>query len=73
MLALAPATVAMARAEASPATPPGPGPMQRTHPHGANFSRSGSIGDPSAATREKGEAMLAAMLDDATEAIRAWL
>ena len=72
MLALAPDAVAMARAEASPTMPPGPGPMQRADPTAANFSRAGAIGDPTLATREKGEAMCAAMLDDAMEAVAAW-
>ena len=73
MLALDPGAVAMARAEASPAAPPGPGPMQRADAESANYSRSGSIGDPSRATSAKGEAMLAAMLEDCEEAVRAWL
>ena len=73
MLALAPDTVAMARAEASPAMAPGPGPMQHADPAGANHSRAGSIGDPTLATREKGEAMLAAMIEDAVEAVSAWV
>ena len=72
MLALAPDSVAMDRAEASPASPPGPGPMQRRDPGQANYSRSGSIGDPRGATRAKGEAMLAAMVEDMSEAVAAW-
>jgi creatinine amidohydrolase len=73
MLALAPDSVAMTRAAASPQEPPGPGPMQHADPHGLNYSTSGVIGDPTAATREKGEAMLAAMLEDMTEAVKHWL
>jgi creatinine amidohydrolase len=73
MLALAPELVVMARAEASPATAPVRGPMQHADPDGANYSRSGSIGDPTAATREKGEALLAAMVADMTEAVARWL
>ena len=73
MLALAPDSVSMAHAEASPASPPGPGPMQHADPAAANHSRAGGIGDPTLATREKGEAMLAAMLGDAVEAVSAWV
>lgn len=73
MLALDPAAVAMARAEASPATPPGPGPMQHADPDAPNYSRSGSIGDPTDATRAKGETLLAAMVEDMMEAVDRWL
>ena len=72
MLALAPHAVAMSRAEASPVAPPGPGPMQHAAPNAANYSRAGAIGDPTLATREKGEALLAAMIEDALEAVAAW-
>lgn len=72
ILVLAPERVELARAEASPAAPPGPGPMQPNEPYGANYSRSGSIGDPSLATRETGEALLRAMLDDTTADIASW-
>jgi creatinine amidohydrolase len=73
MLALAPQSVAMTRAAASPKLPPGPGPMQHADPEGLNYSHSGVIGDPTGATRDKGEAMLAAMLRDMTEAVQRWL
>jgi creatinine amidohydrolase len=72
MLALAPGLVDMTRAAASPAIPPGPGPMQHSDPQGANYSQSGSIGDPAAATAEKGWALLAAMLTDITDSVNAW-
>jgi creatinine amidohydrolase len=65
MLALAPERVDMARAEASPrlahATP---GPLTPTDSASANYSRSGSFGDPTLATRVKGEQLLAAMIED---------
>jgi creatinine amidohydrolase len=68
MLAISPAVVEMSRAEASPPiAQPVPGrltPSDRTSP---NYSRSGSFGDPTLATLEKGEALLAAMLDDLGE------
>jgi creatinine amidohydrolase len=73
MLALAPQSVAMNRAAAGPKMPPGPGPMQHVDPDGPNYSRSGSIGDPAAATRDKGEALLAAMVQDMAEAVERWL
>jgi creatinine amidohydrolase len=38
-----------------------------------NYSRSGSYGDPTLATRAKGEVLLAAMLDDLTEQATAFL
>ncbi|MGQ0683420.1 creatininase family protein [Bradyrhizobium sp.] len=65
MLAIAPEIVEMSRAEASPpiaqAAPGCLTPSDETSP---NYSRSGSFGDPTLATLEKGEALLAAMLDD---------
>ena len=68
MLALAPEIVEMSRAEASPpivqAAPGRLTPSDETSP---NYSRSGSYGDPTLATLDKGEALLAAMLDDLGE------
>lgn len=72
LLALAPDLVDMARATASPLEPPGKGPMQHTDSKAANYSASGSIGDPAAASADKGWALLAAMLEDMTEAVGAW-
>jgi creatinine amidohydrolase/Fe(II)-dependent formamide hydrolase-like protein len=46
--------------------------MQHSDPQGANYSQSGSIGDPAAATAEKGWALLAAMLTDITDSVNAW-
>jgi creatinine amidohydrolase len=40
------------------------GPMNRTNPHGPNYSPSGVYGDPRLASKEKGEALLKAMIDD---------
>ena len=60
--------------EASPASPPGPGPMQHADSAAANHSRAGAIGDPTLGdARKRGEAMLAAMLGDAVEAVSAWV
>ncbi len=73
MLALAPQSVVMARAAAGSAKPPGPGPLQHDDPEGANYSQSGTIGDPAGATRAKGEALLAAMLQDMRDAVTRWL
>jgi creatinine amidohydrolase len=65
MLALAPDLVDMSRAEASPdvkvETSGRLTPTDRSSP---NYSRSGSYGDPTLATRAKGEVLLAAMVDD---------
>jgi creatinine amidohydrolase len=65
MLALAPHLVDMARAEASPAlTHETPGPLTPSDRTSPNYSRSGSFGDPTLATRAKGDILLAAMVDD---------
>ncbi len=68
MLALAPEYVDMSLAEASPmiakAMPGRLSPSDKTSP---NYSRSGSFGDPTLATLEKGEALLTAMRDDLVE------
>ena len=70
MLAIAPDLVDMARAEASPAIPHEvPGRLTPTDPHSPNYSRSGSYGDPTLATSAKGEALLAALLDDLHEQV----
>jgi creatinine amidohydrolase len=68
MLAMAPHLVDMMRAEASPALEhETPGALTPTDPNSPNYSRSGSFGDPTRATVAKGEALLAAMLDDLDE------
>src|SRR5206468_1052353 len=65
MLALAPDLVNMAQAEASPAlTRATSGPLTHRDIASPNYSRSGSFGDPTLATRAKGEILLAAMVDD---------
>lgn len=70
MLALAPDLVDMSRAEASPALKyEAPGRLTPSDPHSPNYSRSGSYGDPTLATRAKGEVLLAAMLDDLNEMV----
>ena len=63
MLAIAPQTVDLLRAER---TPSGPfeGPLTRTN------VPSGSYGDPTLATPAKGQALIEAMLDDLNEAVR---
>jgi creatinine amidohydrolase len=74
MLALAPDLVNMSRAEASPAVErQTPGPMTPSDPSSPNYSRSGSYGDPTLATRAKGEVLLAAMVEDLTEQVTAHL
>ena len=74
MLALAPHLVDMSRAEASPALDhETPGALTPTDPSSPNYSRSGSFGDPTRATAAKGEALLAAMLDDLDEQAAAFI
>lgn len=68
MLAMAPHLVDMARAEASPIrNKETPGSLTPSDPDSPNYSRSGSYGDPTRATAAKGEALLAAMLEDLHE------
>jgi creatinine amidohydrolase len=68
MLALAPHLVDMTRAEASPELKQEtPGALTPSDPNSPNYSRSGSYGDPTRATAAKGDALLAAMLDDLHE------
>jgi len=70
MLALAPELVDMTRAEAGPAlTQDVPGRLTPTDTASPNYSRSGSFGDPTLATRAKGEILLKAMLDDLSEQV----
>ena len=74
MLALAPHLVDMMRAEASPVLEQvTPGALTPTDPNSPNYSRSGSFGDPTRATAAKGEALLAAMLDDLDEQAAAFI
>jgi creatinine amidohydrolase len=68
MLAIAPELVDMSRAEASPAIARAvPGRLTPSDKASPNYSRSGSFGDPTLATLEKGEALLAAITDDLAE------
>ncbi len=66
MLAIAPEWVDMTRAIASPITAgrPVPGPLTPDDPTSSNYSPSGSLGDPTLASREKGLRLLNAILDD---------
>lgn len=74
MLALAPELVDMSRAEASPTIAKAiPGRLTPTDKASPNYSRSGSFGDPTLATLEKGEALLAAMRDDLAEQATSFL
>jgi creatinine amidohydrolase len=74
MLVLAPHLVDMSRAEASPAlTHETPGPLTLSDTASPNYSRSGSFGDPTRATRAKGEILLAAMIDDMVEQATAFV
>ncbi|WP_426436158.1 creatininase family protein [Bradyrhizobium genosp. P] len=74
MLTIAPDIVDMARAEASPAiTQEVPGRLTPSDASSPNYSRSGSYGDPTLATRAKGEVLLHALLDDLHEQVAAAL
>jgi len=74
MLAIAPELVDMLLAEASPAVAQVvPGRLTPTDNASPNYSRSGSFGDPTLATLEKGEALLAAITDDLTEQVTSFL
>jgi len=74
MLALAPHLVDLARGEASPAAAHGiAGRLTPSDPSSPNFSRSGSYGDPTLATRAKGEVLLAAMVEDVLGQVTAFL
>lgn len=74
MLALAPHLVDLARAEASPSSSrDARGPLTPANSASPSYSRSGSFGDPTLATRAKGEILLAAMMDDLVEQSKAFL
>ena len=69
MLAIAPELVDMPRAEACPFRPgePGRGPLSPDDPSAPNYSPSGSFGDPTLASADKGKRLLAAILGDLME------
>ncbi len=74
MLAIAPELVEVWRAEASPPIDRKmPGRLTPTDKASPNYSRSGSFGDPTLATRAKGEILLAAIIDDITAQAREFL
>ena len=74
MLAIAPHLVDMTRAEASSSVAREiPGALASPDPNSPAYSRSGTYGDPTRATLAKGEALLAAMLDDLHEQAAAFL
>jgi creatinine amidohydrolase len=72
MLAIAPDLVDMARAKPIPFSPTGParGPLSPDDPSASNYSPSGSFGDPTFASADKGSRLLAAILEDMLEAAR---
>lgn len=69
MLAIAPELVDMTRATPSPVreTAPPPGPLSPDDSFSPNYSPSGSFGDPTLASVEKGAKLLAAILEDLTQ------
>lgn len=74
MLAITPQVVDMARAEGSPALKQAtPGALTPSDENSPNYSRSGSYGDPTLATPAKGEALVAAMLDDLIEQVAVFI
>lgn len=72
MLAMAPDVVDMSRAQASPQNRGSPtsGPLTPDDKTSPDYSPSGSFGDPTLASREKGEQLIAAMLRDIDDALR---
>ena len=74
MLVLAPDRVNMSRAEASPKVKRETlGRLTPTDTASPNYSRSGSYGDPTLATRAKGEILLAAIVEDIVEEMTTFL
>jgi creatinine amidohydrolase len=69
MLVIAPQLVDMTRARASPfsAAGPAPGPLSPDAQRSPNYSPSGSYGDPTLASVDKGTRLLAAILEDLRE------
>ena len=69
MLVIAPQLVDMTRARASPfsAAGPAPGPLSPDDQRSPNYSPSGSYGDPTLASVDKGTRLLAAILEDLRE------
>ena len=69
MLAIAPEMVDMARAKPMPFSPTGParGPLSPDDPSAPNYAPSGSFGDPTFASADKGSRLLAAILEDMLE------
>lgn len=71
MLALAPDLVQMDKAQTSPPGKGGaPAPLDPSDDQSPNYSPSGSWGDPTRATAEKGRILNQAMADDVTEMVR---
>lgn len=66
MLTIAPDEVDVTRAQASPASMAGakPGPLTPTDKSSPNYAPSGSYGDPTLASAEKGAVLVAAIIED---------
>ena len=73
LLKIAPELIDMARAKPSPfsAKAPPPGPLSPDDASSPNYSPSGSFGDPTLASAEKGARLLAAILEDLLDATSA--
>lgn len=70
MLAIAPELVDMTRAEPMPFSPTGPslGALSPDDPLAPNYAPSGSFGDPTLASADKGSRVLAAIIEYMVEA-----
>jgi creatinine amidohydrolase len=70
MLAIAPELVDMVRAKPSPFSAAGPsaGALSPDDPSSPNYAPSGSFGDPTLASADKGSRLLAAIIEDMMEA-----
>lgn len=69
MLAIAPEQVDMEKAESGLCSGIEKGVLQHTDSRSKNYTRSGSIGDPGLATREKGEQLINAIMQDVEDCI----
>jgi creatinine amidohydrolase/Fe(II)-dependent formamide hydrolase-like protein len=74
MLAIAPELVDMVRAAPCPFSPTGPSPgaLSPDDPSSPTYSPSGSFGDPTLASADKGSRLLAAILADRGCGLRPW-
>ncbi len=72
MLAIVPDLVDMEKTQSWDGRAFEPGPFSRKDPDSPNYSPSGIYGDPTLATREKGQQILRSMLDDLLAELASW-